>query len=317
VPQRRRKGRNDFGAIALSSSILVLGCSSSGERSVIARVDGESIRVEEFRSRMREYQLSGSRPLGATEEAMELKKQILNELIEEKVMLTEADRRKLEVTPVELDQALKDVTRDYPNGTFEEALKAKPMSMARWRERMRLKILLEKVITDITKGSPAPTEETVSSYYQTHTEEFHKSEQIHLQQIVVRTAEDGAKILDELKRGQPFETLAQTYSFTPEAAQGGDLGFVAKGIMPNAIEDAVAKLPVRKPSAVIASEYGFHVVQVLERKPARQLTLDEARPEIVRILTQVDREKRLANWREGVLSRAKIERNHALLAQIH
>ena len=303
--------------LAVFAAILSGGCTSSAERNAVARVNGETVTLDEFRSRMREYQVGNNRPLGPSEELLEFKKRVLNELVEEKMMLAEASRRKLEVSPEELDRTLKEVEHDYPSGELDETLKAKPMSKARFRERMRMKLLFEKLIAQVTKGIPLPSEDAIKRYYDTHPDDFRKEEQLHLQQIVVKTEEDGNKILEELKKDQTFESLAQTYSFTPESSQGGDLGFVNKGVMPSAIEDALAKLPIGKPSPVIATDYGFHVVRVLERKPAHQQSLDEAKPTIVRILTQADREKQLVAWREGVLSRAKIERNHVLLAEIN
>jgi peptidyl-prolyl cis-trans isomerase C len=282
--------------------------------SVVAKVNSESISADELRSRLHEYQVNlkgAPSPEGQT-----FRERVLNELIEEKVMLAEAKSRSLDVSPEELDRALKDVEKDYSKESFDKQLSDKKISYSRWRSRMRLKLLLDKVIAAVTKEVPPPTEGAVAAYYRDHEPEFRRPEQVHLQQIVVKTAEDAKRIADELKKGKPFEQLARMHSFTPEASQGGDLGLVEKGVMPPAVEEAYLKLPVGKISSVIQTEYGFHVVRVLDRHPDHLEPLTEAKPQIVRTLTQQDREQKFSAWRRDVLSRAKIERNHALLEKI-
>lgn len=290
-------------------------CKGSTDTSTVARVNEETISADDLRSRLHEYQVNLKDD--PSPEGRAFRERVLNELIEEKVMLVEAGSRKLEVTPEELSRALKEVEKDYPGDSFNKALEGKRMTYPGWRDRMRLKLILEKVIAAVTKDVPPPSDASIAAYYREHEADFRRPEQVHLQQIVVKTSEDAQRILGELKRKKPFEELARTYSFTPEAGQGGDLGFVEKGVMPTALEKAFLKLPVGKVSSVIQTEYGYHVVRVLERRPEHSEPLVEAKPHIVRILTQRDREQKFSVWRRDVLSRAKVERNHALLEQIY
>ncbi len=305
----------DRKTLFLSATFLSLSCSSTSEDNIVARVNAIAIPGDELKARLLEYQFDLS--TGSTKEVLEFKERVLNELIEEKALLLEAQKRKLNVSPEELTQALSDVEKDYPGQSFHAMLISQKISYSRWRERMRLKILLSKVIEDITKAEILqPSEESIQAYFKEHPEEFHQTAQVHLQQIVVKAKDDGEKILAELRKGSSFEELAKTYSLTPEGSQGGDLGYVSMGIMPKEIETIFPKLPLKQPSRVIQTEYGFHIVRVLERRPHRSIPLEEARASIIRTLTQKQREQQFASWKRQTLAQMKIERNHAILQKI-
>jgi peptidyl-prolyl cis-trans isomerase C len=248
---------------------------------------------------------------------MTLKRRVLNELIEETALLAEAKKRNLEVTAEELDSALADITRDYTPESFDEQLKAQHLSKSRFRDRVRTRILIGKLIKSVAKGGAEPSAAAVEAFYKEHPDQFRKAEQTHLAQIVVKTQEDADRLLEELKGGASFEQLARDHSFTPEASQGGDLGFVPKGVMPAGVEEEMESLKIGKASRVVKTDYGFHILKIVERRPEHIETLEEARPGIASLLTEKDRDANYSAWRRELLSKAKIERNHGLLANIH
>ncbi len=305
-------------ALVLSLGIAMgSGCSVSQKSNVVARVNGKNISARSFEDRLNEYRVGPHSALMASPQNMELKKRVLNELIEEKVMLEEAEKQNIEVAPQDLEERMNVIQKDYPKGSFEKQLAQEKISLSRFRERIKLNILMEKVIEKVTENIPTPSAKDIELYYNEHQDEFSHEAQVHLKQIVVKTEEDGERILTELKKGVPFDVLAQNHSFTPEAAQGGDLGWVSVDILPEPIQKALPKLKKNHTSDVISTDYGFHIVTLLERKKPEKLTLEEATPLITPILTQKDREEKFAAWRRSILSKAKIERNHGLLAKIN
>ncbi len=301
---------------AIGLLLAPISCEAASENRIVAKVNGAEITKDDVVARLYEYRAGNESALGTPAESAALKDKVVRELIEESVMLAEAKKRKLSIAPDELEKAVREVTKDYPEGAFDEMLATQKMSRSRWRQRMETKLLLEKVTSAVTQGGSLPKLDAIETYYKTHMDDFRTQEQWHLVQIVLKSREDGDRILTELKSGKTFEELARAHSFTPEAAQGGDLGFLPRGAMPKPIEDALEKLAVGKVTGVVETEYGFHIVKILEKKPATILSLAEATPSIMRILTQEDREKRFATWRQEALSKAKIERNHGLLESI-
>ncbi len=293
---------------------VALACQAAERSTVVAKVEGTMITVKDVQNRLQEYRTDGTPD--PTPFSFEFKKNVLNELIEETAIAWEAKRREIKIAEEELDKAIKDVEQDYPDDSFKKILADQGVSYERWKSQLRFKLLLAKVTEELSRDVPPPQENMIWAYFEKRKEDFQQQAQVHLEQIVVKTKEDGELILAELEKGRSFGELARTYSFTPEANQGGNLGFVSKGVMPPQLEKAIFKLKVGKPSRIIESEYGFHVVRILEKRPEKMQTYEEARPKIIAMLTRKDREVRFSNWRQETLPKMKIERNHALLKTI-
>jgi peptidyl-prolyl cis-trans isomerase D len=133
----------------------------------------------------------------------------------------------------------------------------------------------------------------VESYYNSHKDQYRTPERVQARHILIKTtgktpaeitqlkakADD---LLKQIKGGGDFAKLAQTNSEDPgSAAKGGDLGWIVRGQMVKNFEDTVFSLKPKEISDVITTEYGFHIIQVMEREPARLRTLVEVKPEIV------------------------------------
>ena len=120
---------------------------------------------------------------------------------------------------------------------------------AEFRQIERASILKDKVQEAI--GSEAPT----------------SAEQSHARHILVETEEEANEVIERLKAGEDFAELAKELSIDPgSGAKGGDLGFVPRGRFVAPIDEAVFTLPIGQVGEPIESEYGWHVIEVLERE---------------------------------------------------
>lgn len=154
------------------------------------------------------------------------------------------------------------------------------------------------------------TDAQIQDYYNAHRDDYRTPERVKARHILLSTAnkpkEEVPKIqaqaealLKQIKAGGDFAELAKKNSQDPGSAQkGGDLGWVSRGQMVKPFEDAAFALKPNEISNVVTTEYGFHIVQVLERQPAHLQTLDEVKPAIVLALksqTVFDRMQELAD----------------------
>ena len=140
------------------------------------------------------------------------------------------------------------------------------------------------------------TDAQILAYYNAHKDDYRTPERVHARHILLSTAnkpkdevpkiQAQAEALDkQLKAGADFAELAKKNSQDPgSAAKGGDLGWVSRGQMVKNFEDAVFTLAPNQISNVVSTEYGFHIIQVLEKQPAHLQTLDEVKPAIVATL---------------------------------
>lgn len=137
-------------------------------------------------------------------------------------------------------------------------------------------------------------EKEIKDYYDSHQAEFIQPEQRHVAHILIAVpaqATDAAKQaarakaeqLLELVRKQPakFSQLAKERSDdTGSAAEGGDLGFIGRGTMPQAFEEAAFGLKSGETSGVVQTPSGFHIIRVLGVKPKVTLSLAQVKDSI-------------------------------------
>lgn len=244
----------------------------------------------------------------------ELKRNLLNQLIEQHLFLVEAGRLKLDVSPDEMNQAIDRIKGDYAPGEFETMLRNRQTSFDEWRERLRQEILSQKVINQAVPENIPITEEEVQAYYKLHAEEFIRPNEVRARQIVVTNEETAKSIRQQLLQGADFATLAKAHSLSPDKDQGGDLGFFAKGEMPEEF-DIVFALGVGKISSIIKTAYGYHIFTVEEVHPAKSMSASEAAERIRAQLTQERREKSFSEWVAGLKKKARISVNYQILYQ--
>ena len=181
---------------------------------------------------------------------------------------------------------------------YQRALKENLESNADVAEtlhQMQRQILADEYLQRELTNRVRVVEEEVQDYYESHVDQY--TQEVHLRHIVVNSAEEARQVLTELRAGGDFRTLAQRYSVDPSGPRGGDLGFLGKGAMNPAFEPEVFKMAPGEVRGPIASGFGFHIVQVVGRRPATDpLPFEMARDEIMQILLlekQREAEKKL------------------------
>ena len=126
------------------------------------------------------------------------------------------------------------------------------------------------------------------------------AEQVHARHILVDSAAAAQALLAQIQAGADFGQLAQQSSLdTLTKANGGDLGWFPRGSLPaKELEDAAFALQPGQISDVIQTAFGYHIVQVLDRDPARPLEGEQ----LVKVQQQA-----VENWLNGLRSKAQVE----------
>ena len=305
--------RRLFVLILLVALGLLPGCKKEAEVAspIFMRIDGRSLTLDEFR---RDFERSlPSEQNFSAEEKSDLERSFLVQVIDRELTLAEADRLGINVSPAEVEEALAEHRRDYPDGGFERMLQERGVTLEQWRRELKEGLLMEKVVGQAVYKAVTVTEEEIKAYYQDHREEFDRPNQVRARQIVVGTLEEGQMVLGLLRQGEAFEQLAREYSLSPDGAEGGDLGFFASGQMPPEFDEVVFTLPVGRNSDLVKSEYGYHIFRVEERREAKSLTLAEVRETIEEQLQVEKEEKAYQEWLRELRGRAAIEIDGSLL----
>ena len=173
------------------------------------------------------------------------------------------------------------------------------------------KVEYVKLSADTLMGKIEVSPEEVRQYYEAHQSDFGTPEQRQAAHILVavataapQTEQDAARAKAELLMQQArqnpakFAELAKLNSQDPgSAANGGNLEFFGRGMMPKPFEEAVFALKPGEISGVVKSDFGYHIIKLVAVKPSKALPLDEARSGIANKLRQqkaVDRFAELA-----------------------
>ncbi|MCF7974598.1 MAG: peptidylprolyl isomerase [Phycisphaerae bacterium] len=211
-------------------------------------------------------------------------------VIERTLLRQEAIRRDIQVTPQELDEAVKQLKDAYDDSDKLYA-EMNCDSEAALITMTALSLKTGKLIEEIRKGAPDPSEAQIEQYYQAHAQEFTIPEQIACAHIVkhIQYPATEAQVMDvmqkakaELDAGRPFGMVAEKYSDCPE--QGGSLGAIAKGQMVEEFEDIVFHLQPGEISHIFKTRFGYHIATVYDRKPSKIADLKEVRKHIEKAL---------------------------------
>lgn len=245
-----------------------------------------------------------------------LKNDLVSQLIEEELLLNEAEKAALDATPAEVSAEVEKIKKASGDEAFKEAVKERYGAVDEWEREIKRKIIIRKAVDKFigAKIDNAGTsgEDAARRYYREHLAEFTSAEQARARMIVVASADDARNIKKKLTP-ENFADVAATASLSPERDKGGDLGFFAKGDMPKEFEDAVFKLKPGEISPVIKTEYGYHIFLLTERKKAGRQTYAEAKDKISKKLRQDAADTELAAWIEKLKKETKIEVKEGLL----
>jgi peptidyl-prolyl cis-trans isomerase D len=199
-------------------------------------------------------------------------------------------RRRNEKVKLEVVAFTADQFRAGVSATDAEAQAHFTKDPSRYRFAERRKIRYLTVDTQALRQTITPTPQQVEAYYQSNLQQFANPEQVHAQHILLKTADKDAAVVRKqadavLKEarapGADFPALARKYSEDDASkASGGDLGFFGRGSMVKPFEDAAFAMEPGQISDVVQTDYGFHVIKMIEKRAAGQRPLAEVQDQI-------------------------------------
>ncbi|MBS0181737.1 MAG: peptidyl-prolyl cis-trans isomerase [Nitrospira sp.] len=231
----------------------------------------------------------------------------LTKLIERRLQLQEAKAKKIEVSDLEVKQALEQMKRQ-----------GSPLDITNTShvETVREQLLLVRVVDLHIRGNITVGDSELKRFYQEHRDRFALPEEYQLSQIIIQPrSSDGLadaltkarRAMDDLKRGEKFEDVAMQYSDGANALQGGRLGWVRQGELIRAIEQAVAPLVPGGISDIIESPEGIQIIRMDDRKPKQFRRYEDARREIQELVYRQKSDDMYESWLIELKNKAYIE----------
>jgi len=233
----------------------------------------------------------------ANAELTKFRQDMLHDLVDFELLLQEAKKRNITPDPKDVDAEVWQIKRQFPSpDAFSQWLKATDQTEAELRQstvdNMSVEALGNQLSVDATVSDA-----DLQKFYNDNKDRFVVPESVQVSHILIAVPQDAndadkkklqdqaQKVLKEaLKPGADFGALAAKYSDDKATAdKGGSLGLlvqVDKGSWKPIVDAAFAATPGKVIPKLITSDFGFHIVDPIEKKPSKQLTLDDVRTDI-------------------------------------
>jgi peptidyl-prolyl cis-trans isomerase C len=306
-------------SLALGATVVFatsLWAKTEKKEEVAALVNGEPIAASavqgEIKGILARAQEQGRKPTDA--EMASLRESVLEKMIKLEILSQESKKAGVSVSNTDIDNELKGYKKGFADDkAFAKALGEAGITEASLRKQVGKNLTIQKFIDTKFKGKAQVTEQEAKDFYNNNQDKFAQPEMAHARHILITAKETEPKadkdrkraklveIKKKLKDGGDFAELAKQFSDCPSKERGGDLGFFPKGQMVKPFEQAVFKMMPGDVSDIVETEFGYHLIKLEEKKPAKTVSFDEAKPKITAYLTQ---EKITANI-EAFIAEAK------------
>jgi peptidyl-prolyl cis-trans isomerase C len=164
--------------------------------------------------------------------------------------------------------------------------------------------VLEQAVQERYLKDRQPSEQELRAEYEAQLSAMPKTE-YHARHILVATEAFAQKIVDRLDKGEKFDTLAKAESMDSSKNNGGDLGwFTANRMVPEFAAAVMTLKPNEYTHKPVQTQYGWHVIQLLETREVTAPPFDQVRQRLV----QVVQAKKFKQYTDELLRNAKVEK---------
>ena len=296
---------------------------------IVAIVGDEIILYSELMQTTQGFAIQmGLNPQKQPDKMEALKKEVLQNLISERVLLAKAEEDTITVEDQQVDTELENKIQDFilQLGSREKVEAQFGMSIQKikrdYREEIRKQLIVQKVRMEKLQNLSISRREVEEFFLSNQDSLPSRKPMVHLRHILltVKAGEETRqsaykKILEIQKRllaGENFEDLAKQYSEDPGTADiGGDLGFIERGMLYKDFEEAAFQLENGEISDIIETPVGFHIIQMVEKRGDRV----HVRHILVRLQTSAEDEDKIVEKLEHIKEEALAGESFAELAK--
>ena len=247
------------------------------------------------------------------------KNRVINDLIIKQLIKQEATKRQIKIENSEIDKLIDNIAKSMGGQErFKASLVQNKIDEATFRENIKLDLLKRKLVASVTGNNKVSKQEVKDFYDKNKDEKFKHGEEVRASHILISASESdiknriqaenkdltkselnkkvseemqkdkekALKIYNEVKANpDKFAEYAKQYSEDPSSAsKGGDLGFFSKDEMVPEFSKAAFSTKPGVLSPLVKTEFGYHIIKVVDRKEAGVTSFDDMQPQIERYL---------------------------------
>lgn len=306
----------------LSLVLILHGCSKKGKqidprKAVLALVNEEIVTVGDLLALMPdESQEEENTTEKTTASEMEaLKRGLLDQLIERKILLQEARRVSLDLTQAEIINELNLLRNGVDENRFFQNLANQNIQRSDWEKKTHENLLIEKLLNQLAyendKNALVISEEMLRTYYEKNQEQWYVGERLKLRQIILESEEEANTLRQSILNGADFSETGSTHALTTLVKEGAQLGYVTREEVP--IEfDPLFEAEVGSVSKAIKTPFGYHLVLIEDKRGEEVLSFEEIKETLQQTLLERRREEVFSEWIEKLRLRTEVRINEEL-----
>ncbi|MFC1811301.1 peptidylprolyl isomerase [Thermodesulfobacteriota bacterium] len=250
-----------------------------------------------------------------------IKKEVLETLINEELLYLESQSKGVKVEEKVVNERFDNLKKGFSSeDEFKSALLKGKISETALKSQMRKRMAIQQYVDKEFVQKVKVSEKEVKAYYASHPDMFKAPEQVRVRHILIK-ADPGTekskkskarkKIEDvqkKLRKGGDFEALAKEYSEGPSNVKGGDIGYRSRGQLVKPFEEAAFSLPPGKVSDIVETQYGYHLIEVIDKKPESIVAYEQVKEKLQDYLKQKKVREKVTGQIEKLKGNAKVER---------
>jgi len=292
-------------------AVLYLGCPTLAHARIVEKIAalvGDDIilfsEVEERAAPLVAQIGSIANPTEREARAAAIRREVLDRLVQEHLLLQQATELKLTVSSDEIDRAVSQIKHDYGlnDAQLKDELRKQGLSMAAYRMNTKREILKYRVLNIAVGSKINVADSEVRSYYDRHMKSANV--QVRASHIFLAIPEDAdnatvvereklaKRLLARAENGEDFAKLAREYSEdSGTRAEGGDLGFIGRDILPKPLEELLFSMQVGEVRGPVRADRGFHILKLVDQRTKEAKPFAEVQDDIRIRLRQREMER--------------------------
>ncbi|MFL5306801.1 MAG: peptidylprolyl isomerase [Polyangia bacterium] len=302
------------GAVALALALAAAPAARARVVERVAAVVGDSIVLaSEVEERVAPLLVDANQirdPDKRAARSSALRREVLDRLIDDELIVQQAAELKLSISNEQVDASIEEIKKqnNLNDDQLREALRGQGMTMAAYRADLKRQLLRFRVLNIAVGSKVNISDDEVRAYYERHMKDGTnvqvKASHVFIAipegadaQLVAEKQAQAQKILERANAGEDFAKLARESSDDAATrAEGGDLGYFGKDMLPKPIEEIVFAMKVGDIRGPIRADRGFHVIKLVDRKLKDPKPFDEVKDDIRMQLRQKDMERQTKSY---------------------
>lgn len=254
------------------------------------------------------------------EQLVQFKGQVLQQMIQEEILFQKAKEFKIDNAKVdkEVDKNLKNFIDQGFQGNkdkYKENLKNMGTTEEAITRFFKAQVVTDEISKKVTKDVKVDDKAAKKNYEENKYTFVEGNPTFHAQHVLVKTEEEAKKVKERLDKGEDIKKIAKELSTDPSAKENsGDLGKAPYSSMVKPFADAVVKLNKGEISAPVKTQYGYHVIKLIDKDELTFKSFDSVKEQIKKDTLQTEQQKafseKVEQWKKDLkVETKKYEKN--------